>query len=78
VLFREQSVAALVAALEHFASGRLWLQLPAEGQRLWAETFCPARFHQRMTRVMNKSIRSVSPEVTFVSSGNKQVARIFI
>jgi hypothetical protein len=40
----------LVAALEHFASRRLWLQLPAEGQRLWADTFCPARFQQRMTQ----------------------------
>ena len=54
VLFREQSVAALVAALEHFASGRLWLQLPAEGQRLWAETFCPARFHQRMSHQLER------------------------
>lgn len=49
LLFAQQSVAGLVAALEHFVSRRLWLQLPAEGQRLWAETFAPARFHQRMT-----------------------------
>ncbi|MEB3333485.1 MAG: glycosyltransferase [Cyanobacteriota bacterium] len=48
LLFRPQTVAGLVAALEHFVSRRLWLQLPPEGQRRWAETFCPERFHQRM------------------------------
>jgi glycosyltransferase involved in cell wall biosynthesis len=48
LLFHQQSVAGLVAALDHFATERLWRQLPAEGQRLWAETFCPACFHQRM------------------------------
>jgi glycosyltransferase involved in cell wall biosynthesis len=49
LLFPQQSVAGLVAALEHFQARRLWLELPAERQRLWAETFRPARFHQRMT-----------------------------
>ena len=48
LLFRPQSVAGLVAALEHFVARRLWRQLPAEGQRRWAETFGPAHFHQRM------------------------------
>ena len=48
LLFPQQSVAGLVAALEYFTTSRLWLQLPAEGQRLWAETFAPGRFHQRM------------------------------
>jgi glycosyltransferase involved in cell wall biosynthesis len=54
LLFPEQSVAGLVAALEHFAGHRLWLQLPAEGQRLWAETFGPTRFHQRMTHHLER------------------------
>ena len=54
LLFRQQSVAGLVAALDHFAARRLWLQLPAEGQRLWAETFCPARFHQRMIQHLER------------------------
>ncbi|MFN9630842.1 MAG: glycosyltransferase [Cyanobacteriota bacterium] len=48
LLFQPQTVAGLVAALEHFESRRLWLQLPAEGQRRWAETFSPECFHQRM------------------------------
>jgi glycosyltransferase involved in cell wall biosynthesis len=48
LLFRPQTVAGLVAALEHFESQRLWLQLPPEGQRRWAETFSPECFHQRM------------------------------
>lgn len=54
VLFPVQSVAGLVAALELFASRRLWLQLPAEGQRQWAETFSPDRFHQRMTQHLER------------------------
>jgi glycosyltransferase involved in cell wall biosynthesis len=54
LLFPQQSVAGLVAALEHFASRRLWLQLPAEGQRLWAETFAPARFQRRMIQQLEQ------------------------
>jgi glycosyltransferase involved in cell wall biosynthesis len=48
LLLAEQSVDCLVAGLEQFHNRRLWRQLPAEGQRLWAETFSPARFQQRM------------------------------
>jgi glycosyltransferase involved in cell wall biosynthesis len=54
LLFPQQSVAGLVAALEHFTERRLWLRLPAEGQRLWADTFSPARFHQRMTHHLER------------------------
>jgi glycosyltransferase involved in cell wall biosynthesis len=50
LLFHPQSVAGVVAALEHFASARLWLRLPAEEQRLWAEHFSPASFQRRMAR----------------------------
>ena len=38
----------LAAALEQFEERRLWRQLPPEGQRLWAETFAPERFQQRL------------------------------
>jgi len=48
LLFPEQSAASLAAALEHFEAGALWRQLPAEGQRQWAETFAPSVFRQRM------------------------------
>jgi glycosyltransferase involved in cell wall biosynthesis len=50
LLFHPQSVDGVVAALEHFASERLWLRLPPEGQRLWAEHFSPACFQRRMAR----------------------------
>ena len=48
LLFPEQSVSSLVAALEHFEQQRLWQQLPAESLRQWAERFGPQRFRQRM------------------------------
>lgn len=48
LLFPEQTVASLVAALLHFEERRLWQQLPAEGQRQWAERFAPPRFRRRM------------------------------
>ena len=48
LLFPHQSAASLVEALEFFEQGRRWLQLPAEGQRRWAERFTPACFEQRL------------------------------
>ena len=48
LLFPEQSVTSLGAALEHFEQRRLWEQLPAEQLRQWAERFGPQRFRQRM------------------------------
>jgi glycosyltransferase involved in cell wall biosynthesis len=48
LLFPEQRVASLVAALEQFEAQRLWTQLPAESLRHWAEQFSPERFRQRM------------------------------
>jgi glycosyltransferase involved in cell wall biosynthesis len=48
LLFPEQTLASLVAALLHFEERRLWHQLPAEGQRQWAERFAPPRFRRRM------------------------------
>ena len=47
LLFPEQSLQALVAALEHFEQQRLWTQLPAASLRQWAERFSPQRFRQR-------------------------------
>ena len=48
LLFPEQSAASLAAALEQFEARRLWRQLPPEGQRLWAASFSPERFEQRL------------------------------
>jgi len=48
LLFPEQSATSLAAALERFEAARLWRQLPAERQRLWAERFSPACFEQRL------------------------------
>jgi hypothetical protein len=47
LLFPQQTVPALVAALEHFEHNRLWTQLPAASLRQWAERFSPQRFCQR-------------------------------
>ena len=57
LLFGEQSVAALGAALERFEGGRLWQELPAERQRRWAERFAPERFRQRMAAEIERSWR---------------------
>ncbi len=54
LLIPEQSVNCLAAALEQFHQQRLWLQLPPEGQRLWAETFSPAHFHRHMAGVLQR------------------------
>ena len=54
LLFPEQSVAALVAALEHFEQQQLWMQLPPERLRQWAEGFGPQRFRQRMAAVIDQ------------------------
>jgi len=55
LLFPEQSVASLVAALEHFEAQRLWSQLPPEPLRLWAEQFSPQRFRQRMAAAIEQA-----------------------
>ena len=55
VLFPEQSVAALVAALEQFEAQRLWQQLPAESLRQWAEQFSPERFRGRMAAAIERA-----------------------
>jgi len=55
LLFPEQSVASLTAALETFEGQRLWTQLPAESLRQWAERFTPERFRQRMQAVIEQT-----------------------
>ncbi|MFZ9266650.1 MAG: glycosyltransferase [Vulcanococcus sp.] len=55
LLFPEQSVASLVAALEHFEAQQLWKQLPAERLRRWAEQFSPQRFRSRMEAAIQQS-----------------------
>ena len=57
LLFPQQSVASLVAALEHFDQQRLWQQLPAEPLRQWAEQFSPACFRSRMAAVIEQAWR---------------------
>ena len=54
LLFPEQTLASLVAALEHFEQQRLWTQLPAESLRNWAERFGPERFRQRMSALIEQ------------------------
>jgi glycosyltransferase involved in cell wall biosynthesis len=54
LLFPEQNAASLAAALELFEARRLWRQLPPEGQRLWAETFAPERFEQRLLPLLER------------------------
>ena len=53
LLFPEQNAASLAAALELFEARRLWRQLPPEGQRLWAESFGPERFEQRLLPLLD-------------------------
>jgi glycosyltransferase involved in cell wall biosynthesis len=55
LLFPEQSVTSLVAALEHFEQGRLWQQMPAAELRQWAERFGPQPFAARMADVLERS-----------------------
>ncbi|UPH91060.1 glycosyltransferase [Synechococcus sp. NB0720_010] len=55
LLFPDQQVASLVAALEIFEQRRLWQQLPAERLRRWAEGFSPLRFRARMEAVIEQS-----------------------
>jgi len=52
LLFPEQSVACLAAALERFESAALWRRLPAEAQREWAEEFAPHHFRRRMEELL--------------------------
>jgi len=42
----------LAAALVHFHHGQLWRQLPASGQREWAEGFAPERFRARFQALL--------------------------
>ncbi len=55
LLFPDQQVVSLVAALEIFEQRRLWQQLPAERLRRWAEGFSPLRFRARMEAVIEQS-----------------------
>jgi glycosyltransferase involved in cell wall biosynthesis len=57
LLFPQQRVESLVAALEFFEQGRLWRELPAEGQRGWAERFGPACFEQRLLPLLERCWR---------------------
>jgi hypothetical protein len=54
-LFPEQSIASLVAALEHFHQGQLWRQLPPERQRAWAGRFSAAQFRHRFADLLERA-----------------------
>jgi glycosyltransferase involved in cell wall biosynthesis len=55
LLFPEQSVDCLQAALEAFEADRLWRRLPAESLRRWAEQFSPDLFRLRMAAVIEQA-----------------------
>jgi glycosyltransferase involved in cell wall biosynthesis len=55
LLFPEQSLPALVAALEYFEQQRLWTQFPAASLRSWAERFGPRCFRQRTQAVVEQA-----------------------
>lgn len=55
LLFPEQNVSSLVAAVRHFEESALWQRLPAERQRLWAEQFSPERFRRRLLVLLERS-----------------------
>jgi len=54
LLFPQQTAASLAEALLHFEGSGLWRQLPAEGQRQWAERFAPSRYRQRMGALLEQ------------------------
>ena len=55
LLFPEQGVSSLVAALEHFHQGKLWRQCPPQRQRAWAERFSAVQFRQRFAGVLERA-----------------------
>ena len=52
LLFAEQNLAALSAALHRFEADQLWLQLPAAQLRAHAEGFSPQQFKQRLQSLL--------------------------
>ena len=48
LLFPDQSVESLAAALDHFHTERLWRRFPADAQHDWALRFSPTCFRRRM------------------------------
>ncbi|MCP9848211.1 glycosyltransferase [Cyanobium sp. Morenito 9A2] len=55
LLFPEQTVASLQAALSHFHDQALWRRFSGEALRVWAESFSPERFQQRMLSVLERN-----------------------
>jgi glycosyltransferase involved in cell wall biosynthesis len=54
LLYPEQSVASLQAALEAFEGERLWRRFPPEAQGQWASQFSAAHFERRMLAVLER------------------------
>ena len=55
LLFPEQSVESLVAALQHFNQSRKWRTLSALGQREWAENFSATHFRTRISHLLEQA-----------------------
>jgi hypothetical protein len=54
LLFPDQELASLQAALAAFEDGQLWRLLPAERLRCHAETFAPQVFRARLQLLLQK------------------------
>ena len=55
VLFPQQSVASLQAAVEWFEQGRLWTRIRPESCRQWAERFRPEAFMARFEAAVHRA-----------------------
>lgn len=55
LLFPEQTVASLEAAVAHFHDQALWRRFSSEALRHWAERFAPEHFQDRMLSVLERS-----------------------
>ncbi len=55
LLFPEQTVASLEAAVAQFHDQQLWRRFSSEALRQWAERFAPERFQERMLTVLERS-----------------------
>ncbi|MCP9915120.1 glycosyltransferase [Cyanobium sp. ATX 6F1] len=55
LLFPEQTVASLEAAVAYFHDQELWRRFSSEALRHWAERFAPERFEERMLSVLERS-----------------------
>ena len=55
ILFHEQTVESLSAAVAWFEERRLWREISSESLRQWSEKFSPEAFSKRFEEVLNSS-----------------------